>query len=205
MLSSEQSQITQSGLSESIPDILAYPRIPFLNEVREEMLGQFVYVIKGYKEDGLSVLIKRSSNNVYVKIGDFDGNTIDVSNANHKLYKQANEFVTNESYKFVNMMKMLGIEQLLFYISVDSDQMMLVDLRASLNKFYGPGMLQDLFSKFFNVQKVIKTIHVTEEVLSTIKKNEGSFKGDIILKCSKFKTVEKNRDLLPLYAKINRS
>tara|TARA_R100001244_G_scaffold25113_2_gene25401 strand:- start:65955 stop:66587 length:633 start_codon:yes stop_codon:yes gene_type:complete len=205
MPSKEQPEETSSGLSK-LPSLIAYPRIPTLKEVEEEMAGQFVYVVKGYEEEGLCILIKRDphSDEVFLKIGDFDGEPIILTDDKHPLQETALRFAAEESSNFVEMMRMLGIEQMIFYISVTDDGMKLVDLRASIDKFYGPGMIRDLFAKIFPVQEVIKTTNVTVEVLEAIYNNEGSFQGDIILKCSKFKTVVKGKELLPLYAKIKR-
>lgn len=204
MQSKEQQGVISSGLSD-LPSLIAYPRIPTLKEVEEEINGQFVYVIEGYVEEGLCVLIKRNSKNdeVFLKIGDFDGNPVTLIEE-HPLQEAALRFASEESSNFVEMMRMLGIDQMIFYISVSDSGMKLVDLRASLDKFYGPGMINDLFSKVFPIQKTIKTTNVTAEVLSAIYNNEGSFQGDIILKCSKFKTVVKGQELLPLYAKVIR-
>ena len=102
-------------------------------------------------------------------------------------------------------MQLIKINQIMIYITVDDDQnMILVDLRSSLNKFYGPGMIKDLFSKVYPTQEVVKIIALDENVLEAIKRGEGSYKGNLILKCSKFKTVVRGNDLLPLYARIDR-
>lgn len=217
MRQSDPLEATPSGISE-IPDLLAYPKILSLKEIEEEIKGQFVYVIEAYKEEGLAVVIKRGDSKsdefVYLKIGDFDGNDIDLTDESHPLQPAALFFAEQVSADFVEMMRMLKIPQVLLYISVDdisvSDEgnyeaeWKLVDLRTSLNKFYGPGMIRDLFSKVFPVQEVIKVTNVTAEVLSAIYKNEGSFKGDLILKCSKFKTVTRGKEMIPLYASVRR-
>lgn len=214
---SDQSATTPSGISE-IPDLLSYPKILSLTEIEDEIKGQFVYVIRGYKEEGLSVVIKRGNSKndeyIYLKIGDFDGRDIDLTDESHPLQPAALFFAEQASADFVEMMRILKIPQMLLYISINDmtideegnyeAEWKLVDLRTSLNKFYGPGMIKDLFSQVFPTQEVIKTTNVTAEVLSTIYKNEGSYKGDLILKCSKFKTVTRGKEMLPLYASIYR-
>ena len=217
MQQSDQLEATPSGISE-LPSILPYPNILSLEDIEEDIKGQFVYVIKGYVEEGLAVVIKRgdskSDDFVYLKIGDFDGNDIDLTDESHPLQQAALFFAEQVSADFVEMMRILKISQVLIYVSVSDvavdasgnyeAEWKLVDLRTSLNKFYGPGMIKDLFSKVFPTQEVIKVTSVTDEVLSAIYKNEGSFKGDLILKCSKFKTIERGNELLPLYASIRR-
>jgi hypothetical protein len=198
----EQPTTTLPGLS-NVPSLLAYPRILDLDDI-PEIEGQFVYVIKKYVEEGLSVVIYREAGEVYLSLGDFDGNQIELSDEKHPLQKSALEFVQHESSKFVAMMKITGITKIILYISVNDDSWELVDLRASLDKFYGPGMIRDLFGKIFPTQTAVKTATLDEETLNAIKRGKGSYEGDLILKCSKFKTVARGKELLPLYARITR-
>lgn len=192
------------GIS-NVPAILAYPRILDFKDI-PEVKGQFVYVIRKYVEEGLAIVIYRDidGGDVYLSVGDFDGKPVDLTDANHPLYSPALEFVQHESSKFVAMMKVARIQKLILYISISKDNWELVDLRTSLDKFYGPGMIRDLFSKIFPTQDVIKTVTLDEATLEAIKKGKGSYKGDLILKCSKFKTVTRDKELLPLYARIER-
>lgn len=205
MPQSEHMETTSSGISK-LPEILAYPKILKLHEV-PEINGQFVYVIRKYPENGLAIVIYRDLNKgeVYLSIGDFDGNPINLTNEDHPLQWAAVDFATNDSSKFVAMMKTAKIIQMILYVSVDGDQLRLVDLRSSLDKFYGPGMVRDLFGKIYPTQEEIKTTTLDENTLKAIKNGEGSYKGDLILKCSKFKTITRNKDMLPLYAKIERN
>jgi hypothetical protein len=205
MQSSERKATTSSGISE-IPGTLAYPRILNLEEI-PEIEGQFAYVIRAYPEDGLAITIYRDIKNgeVYLSNNDFDGNPIDLSDENHPYMWAAMDFAQHDSSKFVAIMKSASIKQIILYISVDGDELKLVDLRTSLNKFYGPGMIRDLFSKIYPTQEVIKTIALDEATLDTIKRGKGSYEGDLILKCSKFKTIVRGKEMLPLYARINRT
>lgn len=193
---------TSSGMS-NMPEALSYPRILPLSEI-PEIKGQFVYVIRAYPEEGLTIVINRDipKGDVYMSISDFDGNSIDLRDEKHPLYKPALEFAQQDSSRFVAMMKTANIQKILLYISVDKNQPKLVDLRASLDKFYGPGMIRDLFSKIYPTQEVIKTVALDDNTLKAIENGEGSYKGPLILKCSKFKTVVREKELLPLYAKI---
>jgi len=204
MQQSEPLEETSSGTS-NVPTILAYPRILDFEDI-PEIEGQFVYVIRHYVEEGLAIVIYRDlrEGDVYLSVGDFDGKPIDLTDEKHPLYSAALEFVQHESSKFVAMMKVARIEKMILYISVNKDDWELVDLRSSLDKFYGPGMIRDLFSKIFPTQDVIKTVALDETVLEAIKRGKGSYKGDLILKCSKFKTVGRGRELLPLYARVKR-
>jgi len=205
MQSSEHKEIISSGTSK-VPDALAYPRILMLKDV-PEVEGQFVYVLKAYPEDGLAITIFRDvkEGEVYLSINDFDGNPIDLTNENHKYQWAAMDFAQNDSSKFVAIMKSAGIQKVILYVSVDDEDLRLVDMRISLNKFYGPGMIKDLFGKIYPTQEIIKTISLDENVLNAVKRGEGSYKGNLILKCSKFKTIIRGKEMLPLYARIARS
>jgi hypothetical protein len=204
MQHSEHTETTSSGTS-NVPSALPYPRTLPLDQI-PEIHGQLVYVIRAYPENGLSVVIYRDlkEGDVYLSLSDWDGNPIDLRNENHPYYEAAVDFAQHDSSKIVAMMKTLGIDKLVLYISVDGDELRLVDLRASLDKFYGPGMIRDLFSKSYPTQEVVKVVALDENVLEAVKRGEGSFKGNLILKCSKFKTVIRGKELLPLYAKVDR-
>ena len=204
MQQSEHTGTTSSGTSK-VPSALSYPPILDLKDV-PEIEGQFVYVVKAYPEDGLAITIYRDleAGEVFLSINDWDGNPIDLTNENHPYQWAAIDFAQHDSSKFVSLMQAAAIEKMLLYISIDNEELRLVDLRSSLDKFYGPGMIRDLFAKVYPTQEVIKTIALDENVLDAIKRGEGSYKGNLILKCSKFKTIVREKNLLPLYARVMR-
>ena len=200
----EHKETTSSGTF-NVPESLSYPRILDLEDI-PEIEGQFVYVIKRHPEDGLAITIARDIANgeVYLSINDFDGKPIDLTNENHPFQWAALDFAQQDSSKFVSVMRSANIQKVILYIVVDNGELKLVDLRASLNKFYGPGMIRDLFGKIYPTQDVIKTIALDEKTLEAIKRGEGSYEGDLILKCSKFKTIIREKEMLPLYARVVR-
>jgi hypothetical protein len=205
MQQSERKEATSSG-TYKVPEALAYPKVLDLRNI-PEIEGQFVYVIKGYPEDGLAITIARDIANgeVYLSINDFDGNPIDLTDDKHPYQWAALDFAQQDSPKFVSIMRSANIQKVILYVAVDGNDLKLVDLRASLNKFYGPGMIRDLFGKIYPTQEVIKTIALDEQVLDAIKRGEGSYQGDLVLKCSKFKTIVRGKEMLPLYARVSRS
>lgn len=205
MQQSEHKETTSSGTFK-VPESLAYPNVLDLNKV-PEIKGQFVYVIKGYPEDGLAITIARDIQNgeVFLSINDFDGKPIDLTDENHPYQWAALDFAQQDSSKFVSIMRSANIQKVILYVAVDGNELKLVDLRASLNKFYGPGMIRDLFGKIYPTQEVVKTIALDDQVLDAIKRGEGSYEGDLILKCSKFKTIVRGKEMLPLYARVTRS
>lgn len=204
MPSSEPKATTSSGTFKT-PSPLPYPKTLEYKDL-PEIKGQFVYVIKAYEENGLAIVISRDIPNdeIYLSIYDFDGNPIDLTDESNPYQAMALNFAHEDSSKFVAIMRSANIPKVILYISVDKGEPKLVDLRASLNKFYGPGMIRDLFGKIYPTQEVIKTIALDDDTLKAIEKGEGSYKGNLILKCSKFKTVVRDQELLPLYAKILR-
>ena len=202
--------ISQYGTS-SLPEILPYPQfLPF--ESTKSIHDIFCYVIKHYGNDGLSVLIYRipSNDDVYIVCGDWRGNKIDlVANENNDtplLYEPAIGFLENHAVEFLNMMRLVKIEQAQYYFAVHNGELVLVDMRLSLNKFAGPGMIRDIFGKLINVQDSIKTEIVDARAIEAIEKGVGSYEGDLIFKPSKFKMFhhQDNNSFTPLYVEIKR-
>lgn len=189
------------------PTLLSYPEIKGLDEL-PEIQDQFVYVIRAYATKGLAVLINRKDDkgkNVYLQFGDFDGKVINPTVWNNDLGKAAQNFLEQYNGKFVSLMASARIQQAIYYLTTD---LQLVDMRTSLNKFAGPGMLRDLYSKIIPTQTVVKTIKLNPDIVSAIKDGAGDFKGDLILKTSAFKTITRgtapNLKMFPMYAKVVR-
>ena len=199
---SSQCKTPQSGSSE-LPSILAYPEVLGYDDV-PEIKGQFVYIIEDYPDQGLAVMIKRDEGTVHLGIGDWEGATIDFEKATHPLYPAAHLFATEHAPEFIEMMRLLAIQQMMVYIAVEEDDWQLTDLRVSLDKFYGPGMVRDLFGKIFPTQVVRKIVSLNEDTIAALEEGKGSYQGDLILKCSKFKTISREKRLLPLYARVSR-
>jgi hypothetical protein len=202
--------MSQYGTS-SLPEILPYPQLlPF--ESTKSIHDIFCYIIKHYGNDGLSVLIYRvpSDDDVYIVCGDWRGNKIDLvvdeNNKTSPLYEPAMEFLENYAAEFLNMMRLVKIEQAQYYFAIHNNELVLVDMRVSLNKFAGPGMIRDIFGKLINVQDSIKTEIIDIRSVEAIEKGAGSYEGDLILKPSKFKMFhhQDNNNFTPLYVEIKR-
>lgn len=190
-----------SGTSKAIPQLptlLSYPKILTLDEM-PELVGKFVYFVRAYPLNGLAVLIVRQKDDVYMRIGDWDGKIINPMES-----EAATTFVKKHSQQFIGLMASAKIPQAVFYLSVDKSDFRLVDIRMSLNKFSGPGMVRDLFVKIIDTQEVIKIDNLTPEVLTAIKNNEGSYTGDMIIKPSAFKTVDRAKVMYPMYGLVQR-
>lgn len=134
-----------------------------------------------------------------MRIGDWDGKVINPMES-----EAATSFVKKYSPHFISLMSSAKIPQAVFYLSVNGPDIRLVDIRMSLNKFSGPGMVRDLFAKIVDTQEVIKVDNLTPEALTAIKENSGSYAGDLIIKPSAFKTIERPKVMYPMYGIVLR-
>lgn len=188
-----------------VPSLLAYPKILSLDDVKDELEGKAVYVVKEYPEEGIGVLIYNESRNNEIftatKFGDWDGNLLDPNDRNSKYYTHIQNFINSHMIRMINIFKMIGLEQGMLYISCNenSDELLLVDLRLSFNKFAGPGMVNELFSKSISTQElVMKPLIINDTTRSSITKNNGA-----IIKTSTFKTTVRDKEVHPLYGRIS--
>lgn len=189
---------TSKTLIPQLPALLSYPPVLSLDDI-PELAGKFVYFIRAYNLQGLAVLIVRQKEDVFMRIGDWDGKVINPSES-----EIATTFVKKYSPKFINLMSSAHIPQAIFYLSVNGTNMCLTDIRLSANKFSGPGMVRDLFAKIVETQETIKIDNLTPEVMTAIKNNEGSYTGDFIIKSSAFKTVNRGTTVYPMYGLVQR-
>lgn len=185
-----------------LPTLLSYPDVPALEAV-PELNDKFVYFVRGYPLQGLAVLVARKVEDVYIRIGNWDGQLINPMES-----EAATNFVKNYSPKLISLMSSAKIPQAIYYLSVNGADVKLVDVRLSLNKFTGPGMLRDLFSKVIETQEVLKIDKLTPEAMIAIKNNEGSYSGDLIIKPSAFKTMTRQINgqpvMYPMYGLVQR-
>lgn len=179
-----------------LASLLPYPPIPGADDV-PELMGKMVYIIHNYRLDGLSALIQRSHQDVIYTFGDFDGNEyhLDVDGSHMVLCKR---FITEMAVHITNVMVTIGVPKAVFYISVDGDDMKLVDMRLSLDKLVSPGMLRDMFEKRIRTQQIYRVCGFTKELLDELRSDNRDF----IVKSSSFKTIARDKSLLPLYARI---
>lgn len=181
-----------------LPALLSYPKILTLDEV-PELMGKFVYFVRAYPLQGIAVLIVRQKDEIFMRIGDWDGKVINPMES-----EAATTFVKKFSPHFISLMSSAKIQQAVFYLSVNGSDIRLVDIRTSLNKFSGPGMVRDLFGKIVDTQDVVKIDSLTPEVLTAIKNDEGSYTGNLIVKPSAFKTVDRTKVMYPMYGIVLR-
>lgn len=199
----------QSGISKpQLPKILPYTKLLSLQEA-PSIKGVFCYIIKHYGTEGLSVLLYRQPNNdgVTILFGDWFGNSIDIQTDNpNALTDAANQFVSQNVVKFINLMHSINILQTQLFFGIDKDGLSLIDMQLSLNKFAGPGMIRDLFGNIHRTQEVVKMEIIDDRVLEAIERGTGSYGGDLILKPSSFKMYHdpKADTYSPLYVEVRR-
>jgi len=166
--------------------------------------GMFCYIIEHYGNSGLSLLIQRNGEHVQFIIGDWDGNTIPVGDLEHPLCAAANACLNSVSIMAYQVMKHIKIAQALFYFAIHNDKFILVDVRISLNKFIGPGMLQDVFGKVLETQKTICIEILNDAILDSIMVGRDQFSPSLILKPSRFRFATMGNDPIPLYVEVMR-
>lgn len=167
-----------------IPSLLSYPQILPLDKV-PEINGALVYAIKGYATDGVSILIFIRDGKMGVRMGDFDGNLLDIRNVDQKII----DYVDPLS----KLLLTARIPQAQFYFSNG----VLVDLRISLDKMAGPGMLKDLCGNILPTQEVIDIKLLDEDLLKSLEQYDY-----VILKHSSFKVIIRDNSMIPLYATL---
>lgn len=201
-------QAAKFGMSDhKVPEILPYPEILHLVDV-PELINKFCYVIRWYPLSGLAILIYRDNEQVFFKFSEFNGKIINPMDDKNKYNLYIKQFLKDKANKLVSLMKYAKIPQAMYYFSIYQDKMVLIDMRTSLNKFAGPGMLRDLFSKMVDTQEVIKTVQLTQDVINAIKEGANTYSGNLIIKPSAFKTITRQgKDkpiLLPMYGIVTR-
>lgn len=195
----------KSGTSD-IPTLLAYPSILTLDEC-PGIKGIFSYIIEHYGSDGLALMVIRdkSKDEVRVQLGDWKGNIVDLDDKKHALAEICRSFLDEYGKKMVYMLRLADIERAIFYITINTDRKFkLADVRISYNKFIGPGMLRDVFGKMIEVPKTLEICNLNDDVLDAIKDGSGSLGGSLILKPSRFRTVDWNGAINPMYVEIVR-
>jgi len=199
---------TQQCGTSNLPNILAYPNFLSFDDT-ESINDIFSYVINHYGDNGLSVLIYRipSEDDVYIMCGDWRGNKIDLiaENSDHPYFDAAADFLENHAASFLHTMRLVQIEQAQFYFTV-KDELMLVDMQVSLNKFVSPGMIKDVFGKIVKTQEIVKTEIIDSRAIEFINKGTGSYEGDLIIKPSRFRMHHNQTTgvYVPLYVEVKR-
>lgn len=190
---------TRSGMSKTLPKMLPHPEP--LSDI-SMITGRLSYVIKYYQNIGISCLIIHDNGNVVVSMGDWAGRTIDLANTKDSLALVAIDFLQNQAKRLIAISHAAGVKQAIYYFALDTGAPVLVDIRVSLNKFLGPGMIRDVFGKTFNTQNVLKVDVISEQLLEQINTGTGNYAGGVIIKPSVFRFTNMDNMPVPLYVGI---
>lgn len=164
------------------------------------------YVMQHYGDNGLTLLIYRDKKTaqIVVQCGDWDGNNIDLTDGS----KQADtgKLLLNEHLEnLLGVMKYAKIDQAQVYFAICDEQFMIVDVQTAINKYSGPGMIRDIFSKICMTPQILKIEPLDERAINAIREGTGSYAGDLIIKPSRFRVYEDGTDnYRPLYLEIRR-
>lgn len=191
---------------DQLPQVLKYPQpIQDLNYVKDI----FCYILRHPGSNGLSVLIYRQPDNdqVVVICGDWYGVKLDlIDTKKSTIVDLASDFVTTEAIKFYEMMRLTQVDQAQFFFSIDDEGLCLLDVQLSLNKYAGPGMVNDVFGKIFRTPKILKMEIIDERALEYIQKGSGAYEGDLLIKPSRFRMYhdQEANAYSPLYVEVRR-
>lgn len=169
-----------------IPEFIDYPKPIIVSQEKRLFDKLFVYIIKRYNyEEGYNLYIGFRKNNILIRIADFDSNVIDLKNNEDQNVKEILKFTESLS----RIMQLIRIQDASFYF--EKNELKLIDVMISINKFVGPGMLIDLFGKILPIQKTIEIKMLDEEVIN-------EYKGNIV-KPSRYRHIIYNQIARPLY------
>ena len=203
--------ITQLSKIDILPKILKYPRyLPFFttNPVSpgDSVKNVLCYVMQHYGDNGLTLLIywDKKTAQIVVQCGDWDGNNIDLTDGS-KYSDAAKELINTHLENLLGMMKYANIDQAQIYFALYDEQFMIVDVQTAINKFSGPGMIRDIFSKICMTPQILKIEPLDERAINAIREGTGSYTGDLIIKPSRYRVYEDGlSNYRPLYLEVRR-
>ena len=191
--------VTQSGIFKTVPAMLPHPE-PLSNAAL--ISGMLCYVVKYYQNVGISCLITHKDGDVSVSMGDWNGQTIDLASTKDSLSLVAIDFLQHQAQRLMAISNAVGVKQAIYYFALDTGIPVLVDIRLTLNKFLGPGMIRDAFGKTFDTQQILKIDVISEQLLEQISNGAGNFSSGVIIKPSRSRFMEVDGKPVPLYIGI---
>ena len=181
------------------PQLLKYPKYVGLDS---SIIGTFCYIVRHPEEPGPTMVIQKFKEDIYVQFGDWLGNIIEPHDTSHKLHEQILKILELHFINIVSTMRLIQLTQAQLYFS---KKLLLVDIRISLNKFAGPGMLKDIFGKIVPTQEVLSMETIDSRVFAAITNNSGTYNGNLLLKPSRFREIElQDRTFVPLHVEVRR-
>jgi len=170
-----------------MPKLLPYPTIRGIADC-PEVVDVYCYLIAEYKP-GYSLLIKLADGEVGLVIGDWSGGRTQYDPTKH------NNILSDVLPRLAQLMGVVGLQQAQYFFDEAGN---LVDVQVSVNKFLGPGMLRDLFTKMLPTQQIMGVQTLSKENVGGLRR-AGS---KLIVKPSRFRAVLAGGVPAPLYARI---
>lgn len=203
----------RSGISKTTqrvqpePAVPPYPTmLPFCTT--PEIKNVLCYVLRHYGVDGLSISVVRKpvkgDVNISIMYGNWRGVRTDLESdtqdARAALFFQDKYLTT-----FLETMRLINIQSAQFYAAVGKDDLILTDIRLGPTKLTGPGMVRDIFGKLMRTPEMLKLEVIDDAATDAINRGFGSYTGDLIIKPSKFRTVERPElGTCPLLVEVRR-
>lgn len=176
------SQTQLSGLSDR-PQYLVAPRSLDFGD-GSIIKNVYCYVLRHHGQPGIGVLYYRQNDEICIQIGDWNGNVLDLSDPAEPLAGVAHEYLNKFNVPMYNLLHNMGVPQCQLFLN---DQLTLCDLQTSINKFAGPGMVQNIFSGVIKTPEVLVIEVLDQRAVDAIDAGTGSYAGDLILKPSRFR------------------
>jgi len=158
--------------------------------------------------EGFSLVIDRDVKNddVFVLAGYWNGDTIDLESDGSVIAGEARKFIGNKLIAFVNLMRLVSIPRAQYYFSIRKEDVVLEDVMTSVDKFVGPGFIQDIFATLVAVPSIRTIEPLSSGNIDAISMNAGSYEGNIIIKPSRFRMFEGETtdENVPFYVEIVR-
>jgi len=137
-------------------------------------------------------------------VGDWDGNVVPLDDVSHPLSGLAKTCLDTVSVLSYRVVRGIGLDKAILYFATSGDGLVLVDVRVSLNKFVGPGMLQDVWGKVLRTQEIISIEVLKDAVFDSIVAGREPYSPSLILKPSRFRYASVGNDPVPLYVEVMR-
>lgn len=183
--------------------IPAYPALIPLKDYRG-ITDVYCYIVRHYGTQGLAVSITRSGGSISIKVGNWSGQEVNLA-ARSPESIIAQRLLKICGDKLVSLCSAIKLGDAIFYFATPSTgTTKLVDVQVAPEKFAGPGLVRDIFGSTVETQDVLEICHLDEDRLKSIEEAKGIYKGDWILKPSRFRQVTYKGKSVPLYIEITR-
>lgn len=186
----------------SLATLLPYPAL--LSGEECNVHGIFCYIIEHYGNEGIAILIQHYHGaGSSILVGDWSGQVIDLTDSKHPLQVIAQQFLSQHGLRLIQLTHLIKLPQCILYVAA-RNKPVLVDVRVSLNKFAGPGMLRDVFGKVVETQHVIDVKVLDDAVYHSIQSGAEPFASDVIVKPSRFRCSMVGQTAVPIYVEFRR-